>query len=389
MAKILNVTVDYTKGSGGSALSVQQFSQALDAQILSLTRPSVLAISGSYSEECVHIPVSDGFLGNTYDYLPKSGAKQLRHIIANTDLVICHKLFRYHNHVILRECLSNNIPYVVVPHGSLDPYVFTYRKAQKQAWLALVGNSFLRNARAVIYATQNEEEKSRRRAPHARSQVINWYVNEPQVLDRSNCRELVCHDYGISRGEKIYLMLGRLHSTKRIFEAIRAFKDAKLPQSSLIIAGAEDEFTVRQVSSYAKSIGASNIVAIGPVYGSKKEELLAACDFSLNASYRECYCFAIVEGMSYGAPAILTPGNDLASTLAGEGCALRCADYEDSSLIEALRMSASIGDDEVDAMRMRSREWVQNRAKFERFRLQIVELVDSILYSKGPASSTF
>ena len=86
MAGILNVTVDYTKESGGSALSVQQFSQALGAQTVSLTRPSSLSASGSYSDCCIHIPVDDTFSGNAYSYLSKTNAQQLRVLIRNANL---------------------------------------------------------------------------------------------------------------------------------------------------------------------------------------------------------------------------------------------------------------------------------------------------------------
>ena len=379
MARVLNVTVDYTKDSGGSALSARQWSQALDAQLVSLTRPSVLAASGSYSDDCIHLPVSDGFFGKAYDYATRSGAEQLRRLIAGSDLVICHKLFRYHNQVVLQECLANSIPYVVVPHGCLDPYIFTYRKVQKRVWLALVGNRFLRNARAVIYATQAEKEKSRRRAPWARGPVISWYVCDPQVLDRGVCKELVCGRYGLTRGAKIFLMLGRLHSTKRIFEAIRGFKEARLPNSTLIVAGADDEYTVGQVSSYADSVGAENVFVIGPVYGRSKEELLAASDFSLNTSFRECYCYAIVEAMSYGAPCILSPGNDLASTLAEAGCAICCSDYDEGSLVEALRKFATMGDVQTATMRKTAQEWARNNANFATFKDKLANLVSDIL----------
>jgi glycosyltransferase involved in cell wall biosynthesis len=379
MAGILNVTVDYTKESGGSALSVQQFSEALGSQIVSLTRPLSLSASGSYSDGCIHIPVDDGFVGNAYSYLSKRNAQQLRELIRNASLVICHKLFRHHNQLILEECVANDIPYIVVPHGGLDPYVFTYSNARKRAWFALFGNRFFRNARAVIYATPKEMAKASNKVSPARGQVISWYVREPQNIDRNTFRELVWSRYGLMRGNRLYLMLGRLHSMKRIFEAIRGFKAAELPNAALLIAGPEDEYTVKQVSSYAKNIGAINVFIIGSVYGSEKEELLAASDFSLNTSYRENYCYSIVEGMSYGAPAVLTPGNDLASTLEQEGCAICCADYDDGSLVQALRRSATMEQSDTAAMRNRARGWVRNNATYEAFQHNLLHLVNDIM----------
>jgi len=373
------VTLDYTKESGGSALSVQQFSEVLDAQTVSLTRPLSLSASGSYSEDCIHIPVKDGLMGNAYSYLSKRNADELRSIIRNTSLVICHKLFRYHNQLIMQECRSSSIPYIIVPHGSLDPYVFTYRNTQKRAWFMLVGNKLFRDASAIIYATAQEMAKASHKVPSDRGIVIRWPVYEPKNLNRNRCRELIWSRYGIQRGTLMYLMLGRLHSSKRIIEAIRGFKAARLPNAVLLIAGPEDEYTAMQISSYAKSISISNVYIIGPVYGSDKEELLSACDFSLNASYRENYCYSIVEGMSYGTPAVLTPGNDLASTLEQEGCAIRCVDYSDNSLALAMRISSTMKDADTAAMRDKARDWVRNNATIGVFQHNLLHLVNNLL----------
>jgi glycosyltransferase involved in cell wall biosynthesis len=379
MTGILNVTVDYTKESGGSALSVQQFSQALGAQTVSLTRPLSLSASGTYSDDCIHIPVEDGFSGNAYNYLSRSNTQHFKELIRSSHLVICHKIFRYHNQVILQECIANDIPYVVVPHGSLDPYVFTYRNAPKRAWFALIGNRFFRNASAVIYATPKEMAKAADRVSLTRGRIISWHVSEPQNIDRNTCRELAWSRYGLIRGSRIYLMLGRLHSGKRIFEAIRGFKAAELSNASLLIAGPEDEYTVKQVTSYAGSIGAINVSIIGSVYGSEKEELLAACDFSLNASHRENYCYSVVEGMSYGAPAVLTPGNDLGSTLAQDGCAICCADYDDLSLAQALRRSATMEDIDIATMRNRAQAWAESNATYDAFQRNALHLVNDVM----------
>jgi len=256
--------------------------------------------------------------------------------------------------------------------------VFTYRNAQKRAWFALVGNRLFRNARAVIYATQKEMVKATNRISPESGRIIGWYVPEPHDIDRSMCKKIVWNRYGLIGVSRIYLMLGRLHSMKRIFEAIRGFKAAELSNAALLIAGSEDEYTVKQVSSYAKSIGAISVSAIGPVYGREKEELQAGCDFSLNTSYRENYCYSIVESLSYGTPAILTPGNDLASILEQGGCAICCADYKDGSLVQALHKSANMEYVDTEAMRTKAYEWVSHNATYDAFRQNILQLYEEL-----------
>jgi len=388
MSKVLNVTVDFTKSSGGSAISVGQFTRAIPAGVVSLTRLGDLSDSNSYSGTCVHIPVRDDYLGAAYSYLSKANGDRLRALIREAHLVICHKLFRYHAQVVMEECIAAGIPYMVVPHGGLDPYVFTYRRLQKTAWFALVGNRFFRHASGVIYASEREMVKAASRVPFARGHVINWYVQEPQQSSRDLCKARIWRRYGLKPGTRVYLMLGRLHSIKRIPEAVRAFQAAQLPDSALLIAGADDDYSAQEITSFAQRIGASQVRAIGPAYDNDKDDLLGAADYSVNVSHKENYCYSVVEGLSYGAPAILTPGNDLAETLVADGCAFCCTGYDDSDLEDVLRMSSRLGEKDLAAMRTRARAWARTHASFETFCSRLSSLVDSVIHSCATAAVT-
>ena len=367
-------------------MCVDQFACALHGEVVSLTRSADLSASSSYSENCVHFPIRDDYLGTAYCYLSRANGERLRMLIRGADLVICHLLFRYHTQVVMEECISRGIPYMIVPHGGLDPYVFTYRKLQKSAWFALVGNRFFRHASAVIYASDKEMAKAVSRVPSVRGHVINWCVQEPQVSSRNLCRARVWNRYGLAPGTRIYLMLGRLHAIKRILEAVRAFRAAQLPDSALLVAGADDDYSAQEITSFSQRIGAQHVRAIGPVYGDEKNDLLAAADFSVNVSYKENYCYSIVEGLSYGAPAILAPGNDLAETLVAAGCALCCQGYEEKDLEDVLRKSVLLGDEDLAAMITKARAWAREHASFEAFSSNLADLIEGVTRNRTAAA---
>ena len=99
--------------------------------------------------------------------------QQAAELARNYDVIVCHMLFRYHNDWATRL----GIPYFVVPHGSLDPYVFSYRRLQKELWMLACGTRFFR-AEGVIFATQRESQKVFRGIGSDKAHVINWPVED-------------------------------------------------------------------------------------------------------------------------------------------------------------------------------------------------------------------
>ena len=62
----------------------------------------------------------------------------LRHKIPASDLVHIHSLYLFHNLVAGHYCRQNAIPYLVRPHGTLDPFIYRRHRGRKRLMELLV-----------------------------------------------------------------------------------------------------------------------------------------------------------------------------------------------------------------------------------------------------------
>jgi len=363
---VASVTLDYADCSGGSTQSVRQFATALGGPTVSFTSAALL-------DRCVrapgvvHVPVSGpaAFYGMPDRAALRAAEEQLR----GAAFIFCHLLFRYHCDWVR----SLGIPYCVVPHGALDPWVFTYRGLRKRAWMASLGRRLFEGSAGVLLATAREREKAAPWIGDCRSWVVNWPVPYGQVDDPQDARRRIRRELGIAPGDRVLLFLGRLHSMKRPREIIAAFARAATPGAHLVVAGPDDEYSAAELA------GAPNVHVIGPVYGTAKWELYHAVDAFVNLSARENFGYTVAEALAAGLPVVLSPGNDLRGELDQLRCGFLLATDSPEEAVDALQTVLSAPPDMLRAMGARGRAWALAHTSVDRFRSQLMNIVEEAL----------
>jgi len=363
---VVSVTLDYAACTGGSAESVRQFAAALGGPTVSFTSASLL-------DRCVrepnvvHVPVSGA--ASFYSVPNRSALRAAEEQIRGASFVFCHKLFRYHCDWVR----GLGIPYCIVPHGGLDPWVFTYRALRKRAWMASLGRQFFERSAGVLFATAREREKAAPWADRYRSWVVNWPVPYGQVDDPEGARRCVRARLGIAPGDRVLLFLGRLHSMKRPKETVAAFARAATPEAHLILAGPDDEYSAADLT------GLPNVHVIGPVYGTAKWELYHAADAFVNLSARENFGYTVAEALAAGLPVVLSPGNDLRGELDPIRCGCLLETDSPDEIAAALQTVLSAPRDMLGAMGARGRAWALANTGVDRFRSQLMNIVEEAL----------
>lgn len=76
------------------------------------------------------------------------------------DLVIFNEVYKKEYIKLYKECLKNNIPYIVIPHGSLVLTAQKKKHFKKIIGNILLFNKFLRKAKAIQYLSLKEKENS-------------------------------------------------------------------------------------------------------------------------------------------------------------------------------------------------------------------------------------
>lgn len=368
--RTLCVTLNYADIWGGTTTAVSNFAEALDGDILSFTSESLISMA-RHGGGITHIPVPDSVAGRLYGR-PRSRDLRLASELAHDyDVLICHMLFRQHTNLVYRM----GKPYFIVPHGSLDPYVFTYRRLQKEIWLRSFGARFFREAEAVIFASRREQQKAFHNIGSGNARVISWTVEEAVSQDPNRAK--VRDQLGIPEDAKMLLFLGRLHSMKRPLETIEAFAQAAVEGLHLVIVGPEEQYSVRELQAAATRCRASNVHVQGPVFGDAKWGMYRAADGYISLSLRENFGYTMAEAMRSGLPLILSSGHDLAHDLVGEECSWMLETNTREEAVRAIRAFGRSNPEVLRQMGERGKCWIMANATYDQFRSRLRDLVFS------------
>lgn len=303
------LATDISASLGGPNKTMNQFAQAIDAQVISL------GATGDKSTAVTYVNTKRFPFFRQYG-VPASKNHLLR-ALAKAKLVSCHVLFRYPPHIVHEVYRKYDVPYWFVPHGILDPYGMNRRASIKKAWMNIWGKKFLRDANKVIFATEREREKALPWLSRTdNTVVIPWGVSRVNV-DRATARKIWLERLSIKEPARILLFMARLETMKRPLETIRAFAACSCKELHLVVAGPEENVKIKECAMLAKELGVENRVKIiGPVFDkSEKAHLLNAVDGFISWSWRENFGHSAMEALAAGKPAILSEGHDVIEEL--------------------------------------------------------------------------
>ena len=381
--RVLLTGVWMVPSSGGAVKTIERFRRALDASVVSFTDSQELDEEGSGVPGAVHVRTGPGLLGSKFSWAPASARREADALAANADLISCHGTFRYHVLWMRKWAKRRGLPYWVVPHGILDPYVFTYRVAQKRLFLALIGKRHLREAAHIIFSTRRERDKAAAVYSGPNTRVVPWPVEPIEVAGQAEIRARVRAELGIGPADPVLVYLGRMHAMKRPLETIEAAALAGIPGLRLVIIGPEEGVTRAQCEAKAAALGFRGLHLAGAVFGRRKEELLLAADGFISLSIRENFGHAAAEAMSANLPVILSPGNDLVGELTDVRCGWFMNDERPETISGALREFAVAGSEARMDMGRAGRQWVCRELSFDQFRSRLQELAREALAGRG------
>ena len=143
-------------------------------------------------------------------------AAWLRQNLARFDGVVIHGLWQYHSYGTYRM-VRGRTPYVVFPHGMLDPYfkrAFPLKHLKKQVYWLAREYRVLRDARAVCFTTPIERDSAAETFWPQRWNpvVVSFGTSEPGG-DRATQREFSGR-YPALRERRFFLFLSRIHARR-------------------------------------------------------------------------------------------------------------------------------------------------------------------------------
>jgi glycosyltransferase involved in cell wall biosynthesis len=375
---IAQVGLGYSPDSGGTTRAMEDFAQALNATTISFTASRSISTSAEVQPNAViHIPC-DGIAGRLYAWSQDSLAlEEAESILRKSDVIICHQLFRYHVQWAANIAKRSGIPYWVIPHGILDPYVFSYRGWQKKIWMKAFGQRILRDAAFAVFSTETERKKANPYLHAVNTHVIKWPVDYVDTSRKALAREQVRTQHRIPQDARLLLFLGRLHPMKRPLEIMDALSLSNQSSLHLLVVGPDsDVLSRRQSEEYCTKNNINNVRFAGPVYGKDRYDLFMAADGYVNLSARENFGYAVGEALASALPVILSPGNDLAPELLGVDCGWLLESDFTTDLASAMSQFAQCSNESLIESGLRGQDWARKNLSFERFSASLRSLVD-------------
>jgi len=242
------------------------------------------------------------FLGNSAPM-----AQALEETIPQMDAVHLHSLYMLHCKFTARACRRAGVPYLMRPHGTLDPYLYKRHRFRKMLLEIWFQNRVTRGAAKMHFTT---EEEGILAAPYVFG-VPGVVV--PHGLDTDEYDNLPSRGRFRARhpeiGDRpIVLFFGRLNFKKGLDVLTRAFADVvrARPDAHLVIAG-PDRGMQEKTQNWINEFGYGDRATFtGMVTGDDKLELLADSDLFVLPSYTENFGIAVVEAMACGLPVAIS-----------------------------------------------------------------------------------
>lgn len=358
--------------TGGPYKTILQFRQTLGGLIVSFSDAAEVEVVPGDGVE--HLYTRTGRLTRWYRMLTRSGRRRFRELAGDPSHLESHILFRHHAWVVYREAKRLGVPYWIIPHGCLDPYVFTYRGWVKLLWMNLAGRRILRNAKYVIFSSKRELEKASCWMSGDNARVIRWPVSLSHPPRNAAVRTILRERLGLHRDARVLLWLGRLHPMKRPLESAELFAQTMPANAHLVMYGGDEAGLAERLRKIESDAPRQNVHWLGPVYGAEKDFVLQGCDGYWSYSQRENFNHAAAEAMAAALPIILSPGNDLSNDLADAGVGWMLKDDSRSTVQEALTAWASASEGAIDETGSRGRSWAAEHLSFEKFAQQLKAL---------------
>ena len=234
--------------------------------------------------------------------------------VAAFDVVDVHAVFSHSSLAAAQACRRADVPYVVRPHGALDPWSLGRKRWQKRLFMAVGARAMLQGARAIQYTTGTERRLAEQQLPWLPSGTIVPLAVEDRRFD-VRCT----HEEPPS-----VLTMSRLDPKKGLELLIDAFHagtgHGPLSTWRLVIAGDGDPRYVERLRDRAgRGPAAGRVRFTGWVSGVEQDRLIAASTLVASPSAQENFGLSLMEAMAAGLPALVTPGVNLASELEAAG----------------------------------------------------------------------
>ncbi len=282
-------------------------------------------------------------------------------------------------------CRRRGVPYLVRPHGSLDPFDLRKHQLAKSAYGPLVLRRLLRGAAAVVLTSELEADRLVTFGARPHSFVMPLPVHLPRSRgDGARFRQ----HHGIPPNALVVLFLGRLDQKKGLQFLIPSLASLKSEVADLwfLLVGSGEPTEERKVNELLMRFGMADwTTRCRFLSGTEKYSALQASHLFALPSQNENFGIVVVEAMHAGLPLLLSREVYIHGPAAAAGAAELC-EPDTSSCRDALK--GLISDrSRLVSMGARSQRVAEEHFSVEAARAPLLRLYEEISASAIAHSS--
>jgi len=230
-------------------------------------------------------------------------------------LVHFHGLWQPAHVRLARQCLALRVPYVVSPHGMLEPWAWRHKWWKKWPYFHLVEKGYLRRARALLATAEPEAVRLKKFLPQQRIEPLPLGLTSNAQEDYERAREHL----GWKPEERVLLFLSRIHVKKGLDLLLHALASMPWPKETrLVIVGEGDPAYVRSLQQFAGEHATKlpPIDWVGAIWGDARWPYFQGADLFCLPTHSENFGLAVLEACQAGTPALTTTETPWAEQLA-------------------------------------------------------------------------
>lgn len=244
---------------------------------------------------------------------------------ADLDILSSHGLWKYSSFASLRWHQRTRRPYIVHPHGMLEPWALQNAGWKKQLAARLYENQHLRKAACIRALCDAEAQSIRAYGLRNPVCVVPNGVDLPELAKTTDHGPPTTDLRQLASEKKILLYLGRLHPKKNVANLIRAWKQTLSCQPStldswiLAIVGWGEGGYEAQLRQLTSDFGlTTSVIFLGPQFGAAKSRCYSACDAFILPSLSEGLPMTVLEAWAHAKPVVMTSECNLLEGVAAE-----------------------------------------------------------------------
>lgn len=398
------VTTSVSRLAGGLFTSVRRLHQSV-SQIKGVN-VRVLAPQDEFTEADLGLwnplrvetfPIA---MPQQWRYAPELSRAVIR---SKADIVHTHGLWMHTSFATSHWHRQTKRPYLISPHGMLDPWAVKNSRWKKQLAWWLFEQKHLRGARCIRALCASEAESIRQLGLKNDIAIIPNGIDLPsggrpatRIREQSeNRKETVPWRKLVQPGQKVLLFLSRIHPKKGIVNLLKAWaNDQTKTDWVLAIAGwdqggheaelkrlcAERQIPfadVRDPDTGTSGNPSPTVLFLGAQFNESKDVCYEHCDAFILPSYSEGLPMVVLEAWANFKPVIMTPECNLPEGFqAGAALHVEATEASLAGGLEALRRMSTA---EREEMGRRGHDLAAERFTWSRIATQLQSVHEWIL----------